>query len=192
MGCGDQHGMLRPWLRESESQTCTKTLHSPNPSRFTWEEKSMAIDPQYKVGTRRWQTAGSWHLTGAVQRTWLGVTSLGTQLRGTGTPAGVHGCRPPHAHRAPLGSKRRCQSTCRKPSQRQIGHIHGAWVALARALARTRPAPAQPPPGSPRATMQPARTDGQTASAQLHAVSAFLFFFLIICVGQRMTQLWAF
>lgn len=63
----------------------------------------MPIDPQYKVGTRRWQTAGSWHLTGAVQRTWLGVTSLGTQLRGTllGDWHTRRGTQPPAAPRAP-------------------------------------------------------------------------------------------
>lgn len=58
--------LLRP--RHRQSQTCTKTLHSPGPARFTREEKSMAIDLQYKGSVELADRPGC-HLTGAVQGT---------------------------------------------------------------------------------------------------------------------------
>lgn len=65
-------GLLR--ARQRRSQTCKKTLHSPGPARFTREEKSMAIDLQYK-GTAA--LAGGCHLTGAVQGTRRGSPRWG-------------------------------------------------------------------------------------------------------------------
>lgn len=126
--------MLRP-----RSQTCTKTLHSPNPSRFTQQEKSMAIDPQQKVRTCPWQVAGSWHLTGAIQG-----TRLGSHCWGPGCPWG---------DLAQPGRERCCQSTCHQPSQQQPGHIHGAWVALACVLAL--PGSLRSPPGQTSKRPQP-------------------------------------
>lgn len=76
---GNQHGLLR--ARQRRSQTLTKTLHSPGPARFTREEKSMAIDLQYK-GTAALADGRRLPSDRGCAGDTAGVTSLGTALTG--------------------------------------------------------------------------------------------------------------
>lgn len=105
-GCSD-HGRDR-----------ARRAQKPDPGRFTREEKSMAIDLQYK-GTaaladgRRLPS----DLTGALQGTRLGVTHRGTH------PEHSQQHRwPPHLHRVTAGSTARpCATKPRSSTSRVCG-----------------------------------------------------------------------